>query len=240
MTEPLLLIKFPTRGRFERFFQTLELYLRLADPAVRTFVLMSFDQDDATMPEARVSAALRTRMGAYPGVRGKAVWGAPVGKIGAINRDMQLVESLPWTTLLLASDDMLPELQGYNRRIVADMAKHYPDGDGVLWYNDGHRGADLNTLVVEGRPYYNRFGYIYHPKYKSLWCDNHFMDVANILGRQKKFDDVIIRHHHPAYDAHVKKDATYAQNDRHYRADMETYQAMKARGFDLHVARAGV
>lgn len=235
--EPLLLIKFPTRGRRRRFLDTLDLYLGLADPAVRTFVLMTFDTDDQDMPQAAITQELKNRLAAYPHVRGKAVWGVSAGKIAAVNRDMEMVAGLPWTTLLLASDDMLPEQRGYNRTIVERMGRHYPGNDGVLWFDDGHRGADLNTLVVEGRAYYDKFGYIYHPAYKSLWCDNEFTDVANALGVQTKIGEVIIRHHHPAYDAHVKKDATYAQNARHFNADGAVYRARKARGFDLLVAR---
>jgi hypothetical protein len=77
------------------------------------------------------------------------------------------------------------------------MTEHYPDTDGVLWFNDGYQGNRLNTLCILGKKYYDRFNYIYHPDYISVWCDNEFMDVANLLGKQIYFDDIIIRHEHP-------------------------------------------
>ena len=63
------------------------------------------------------------------------------------------------------------------------MIKHFPDTDGVLWFFDGWR-KDLNTLCIIGRKYYERFGYIYHPDYKSFWCDAEFTEVANKLKKQ--------------------------------------------------------
>jgi hypothetical protein len=77
------------------------------------------------------------------------------------------------------------------------MKENFPDTDGVLWFNDGNQKNNLNTLCIIGKKYYERFNYIYFPEYKSTWCDNEFMDVANILEKQKYFNDVIIKHEHP-------------------------------------------
>jgi hypothetical protein len=41
--------------------------------------------------------------------------------------------------------------------IANEMAKNFPDFDGVLHFNDGYKGRELNTLVVEGRKYFDRF-----------------------------------------------------------------------------------
>ena len=64
------------------------------------------------------------------------------------------------------------------------MTELYPNTDGVLWFNDGNQGNRLNTLCILGKKYYERFNYIYHPDYTSLWADNEFMDVANLLNKQ--------------------------------------------------------
>jgi hypothetical protein len=101
---------------------------------------------------------------------------------------------------------MTPIVKGYDNIIRNNMKTHYPDTDGVLWFNDGYQGQNLNTLCILGRKYYQRFGYIYCPEYKSLWCDNEFMDQANLLGRQIYFHETIIKHEHPANNRGIYKD----------------------------------
>jgi hypothetical protein len=90
------------------------------------------------------------------------VVGRSCGKIGAINRDMDLAP--PFDILLLASDDMIPIVKGYDRIIRDNMPL---DTDRVLHFNDGHRTDSLNTLCILGKKYYDRFGYIYYPEYKT-------------------------------------------------------------------------
>ena len=70
------------------------------------------------------------------------------------------------------------------------------DLDHVLFYNDGYCGSKLNTMCILGRKYYERFHYIYHPAYKSLWCDNEFMEVADMLGKQTYYNTCLFRHDH--------------------------------------------
>jgi hypothetical protein len=89
---------------------------------------------------------------------------------------------------------MIPEFSGYDSALRDNMEHYFPDTDGVLWFNDGFQKHNLNTLCILGRKYYQRFGYIYHPAYKSLWCDNEFTVVASLLKKQLYFDKVIIRH----------------------------------------------
>lgn len=157
-------------------------------------------------------------------------------KIEAINRDVRRLEETPimkthWDVLLVASDDMFPMKQGYDEIIVKKMQEHFPDGDGVLWFNDGFR-KDLNTLPILGKKYYDRFGYVYHPDYISVYADNEFMEVANILGKQKYFDEVIIKHFHPA-NVGGGMDALYQRNEAYYKQDLETYQRRKSAKFYL-------
>jgi hypothetical protein len=92
---------------------------------------------------------------------------------------------------------MTPKVKGYDNIIRNKMKEHYPDTDGILWFNDGHQGTTLNTLSILGKKYYERFNYIYYPEYKSMWSDNEFMLVGNILEKQTYFDEVIIEHEHP-------------------------------------------
>jgi hypothetical protein len=87
-------------------------------------------------------------------------FGKSENKVSAINRDLKSNDN--WDILLLASDDMIPQIKGYDSVIRDNMTTHFPDTDGVLWFNDGNR-KDLNTLSILGKKYYQRFNYIYNP-----------------------------------------------------------------------------
>jgi hypothetical protein len=139
-----------------------------------------------------------------------------------------------WDILLLASDDMIPEQEGYDQVIRSKMNEHYPNTDGVLWFNDGYTQDKLNTLVCMGRKYYNRFNYIYNPNYKSFFCDNEFMDVANELKKQTYFPDCIIRHQHPANTGR-EADALYKLNDKYWKEDQAVYVHRKNYEYDLSI-----
>jgi hypothetical protein len=114
--------------------------------------------------------------------------------------------------ILLASDDMIPVQEGYDDIICSDMEKHFPDTDGVLWYNDGLVGSRLNTLSIMGKKYFDRFGYMYNPEYESVFCDNEFMEVSLILGKCQYNQKVLIEHQwvgktNPNDPLHVKNNA---------------------------------
>jgi hypothetical protein len=183
-----LLIKFPTRGRKEKFFSVLDKYYSNLSDLDNTTFLISLDKDDTQMNNTEVVNKLKT----YKNL--KYFYGSSKNKVDAVNRDITKVND--WDIVLLASDDMIPQIEGYDELIRNEMSKTYSDTDGVLWFNDGNR-KDLNTLCILGKKYYKRFNYIYNPEYKSTWCDNEFTEVGNILKKQKFIDQIIIKHEHP-------------------------------------------
>jgi hypothetical protein len=156
---------------------------------------------------------------------------APEGKIAACNSGLC---ERKWDVVLLASDDMIPKVGGYDKIISDDMQKSYPDLDGVLHYNDGHRGRDLNTLCILGREYFNRFGYIYHPGYKSLWCDCEFTEVANALNRQTYSNRILIRHEHWCFRER-EVDASDRQGNDDWGGDENLYQKRKAAKYHIRL-----
>jgi len=159
----------------------------------------------------------------------KAFWGNSKTKIQAINADLE--HAGDYDVLLLASDDMIPQMQGYDDIIMQDMQTYYPDGDGVLHYNDGKQGERLNTLCIFGKKYFDRFGYIYNPEYISVFPDNEFTDVSRILGKATYIDKVIIRH----FWIEIGVDALYMRNENRelYARDGALYQQRKAANFGL-------
>ena len=127
---------------------------------------------------------------------------------------------------------MVPKVKGYDTIIRNKMNELYPDTDGVLWFNDGNQGDRLNTLCILGKKYYKRFNYIYNPEYKSVWSDNEFMDVANLLGKQTYFNDVIIRHEHPDV-GFGQRDTIPFDNIKNESIDNDVYLKRKSINFEL-------
>jgi hypothetical protein len=220
-----VLIKFPTRSRPRMFFETLELYYSMLSGKHNVQFLVSCDEDDSTMNNQEV----RGRLEKLPNLT--VFFGQNSTKIEAINADVAAVDS--FDILLLASDDMLPILKNYDDIIVNGFKKHFPDTDGVLWFNDGRRRNRLNTLCILGQTYYHRFDYIYHPKYISFYCDDEFTQVAELLGKQVYDSRVIIRHDHYAYCEHIEFDELYVRNHEHVEVDKQLFNARKTKNFDL-------
>ena len=222
-----LLIKFPTRERKNKFFQVLDLYIQKCNDLKNTAFLISMDLDDSEMNHPFTKKKFEEYK--TKGIRLAYFYSNNKTKIQAINADIENIKG--WDIVLLASDDMVPVIQGYDDIIRRDMKTHFPDTDGVLWYNDGHQER-LNTLCILGKTYYERFDYIYHPDYISLWCDNEFMDVSFKLNRCYKSSETIIVHDHPVWTTGIY-DKLYAKNEGYYRIDEETFKRRSSIGYGL-------
>jgi hypothetical protein len=219
-----LLIKFPTRNRKNKFFKVLKQYQNLCEDIENTFFLITVDNDDESMKSSEVNEIFST----FKNIT--VVYGDSNSKVQAINRDIESIND--WDIVLLASDDMTPKIKGYDNIIRNKMKEHYPDTDGILWFNDGHQGNKLNTLSILGRKYFDRFGYIYHPEYKSVWCDNEFMTVGNLLGKQTYFNEVIIEHEHPDW-GYGNRDVIHQINSNNESHDRNLFLKRKENNFYL-------
>ena len=219
-----LLIKFPTRNRKNKFFKVLRQYQNLCEDLDNTYFLITLDNDDESMNPSDVEDIFNT----FKNI--KVVYGTSNSKIHAVNRDIELIND--WDIVLLASDDMTPKVKGYDNIIRNKMKEFYSDTDGILWFNDGHMGNKLNTLCILGKKYYDRFGYIYHPEYKSVWSDNEFMLVGNLLGKQTYFEQVIIEHEHPDW-GYGSRDEIHQNNSKNENQDKLLFTKRKDNNFYL-------
>lgn len=220
-----LLIKFPTKGRKDKFFTTLDKYHEYCSDIENTIFLISIDSDDVVMNNEDTIKKITE----YKNT--KLVIGHSLSKIDAINRDLSDFE-YDWDIVLIAADDTIPQIIGYDNIVRDNMLFNYPDTDGILWFNDGFQGNRLNTLCILGKKYYQRFNYIYHSDYKSCWSDNEFMVVGNILKRQSYIDQVIIRHEHPDY-GYGNPDYVHKNNVSDWQHDEDIYNKRLINNFYL-------
>lgn len=218
-----LLIKFPTRNRQKQFFSTFKRYQEYLLNDSTTF-LITIDDDDKSMNNDEVINELNS----YKNT--KVIVGKSDSKVDAINRDIDINDD--WDIILLASDDMIPQMKGYDKVITSLMQSTYPDTDGILFFNDGFQEKKLNTLCILGKKYYQRFNYIYYPEYKSTWCDNEFMMVGDILKKQTYFPMIIIKHEHPDW-GYGNMDEIHEKNHQNLNHDMDLYFKRKNKNFEL-------
>jgi len=222
---PCLLIKIPTRSRPEAFFQTLDSYYRKLSHHIPYYFLISCDSDDTTMNNDEI----KKRFSQYKNLT--AYYAPHKNKVDAYN---SYIDKIPvnWDILLVTSDDMEPLIDGFDEVISEKMVSEFPDFDGVLNFNDGHVGSECNTLPILGKKYYERFGYIYHPTYASLFCDEELTLVSKMLRKEKVCNEVIIRHNHPVFGLR-QWDDLYVKNESFKHQDRLIFDARRAHYFDI-------
>lgn len=218
-----ILVKYPTRSRPQLFLNTLNEYIKSAHDNSNITYLISIDYDDESMSDEVVKKAKSYHNNII------VVKGNSKNKIEACNADIEAVTD--WDIVVLLSDDMKVRVQGWDTAIRRDMAKYFSDGDGCLWYYDGHQRS-ICTQSIVGRKYYERFGYLYFPFYKSFFCDNEFTEVAQFSKKIKFNKFSLFSHEHPAWGNTVQYDELYKLNDKNWKHDEDLYKERKARGFN--------
>jgi glycosyltransferase involved in cell wall biosynthesis len=229
-----ILLKCPTRSRPQKVIQTLATYMKLANNTKDIGVAVSCDDNDQSMLRNLVQEEIvRTLL---PAGWSKLFFSPNTNKIQACNANMNEIE-WQWDIVVLVSDDMIPQLKGWDDVIRNHMIARFPDTNGILWFNDGHQGDKLNTLCVFGRAMYESFGYIYHPDYKSLFCDTELTDLCKgkLADKCLYVPYCIIRHEHPGTGYAQNMDALYAHNQRFWSEDMYTYIRRKNYTYDWSV-----
>lgn len=212
-----LLIKFPTRNRPQRFTNLFDRYQNMLSGQYNVKFFITMDEDDKKMNTDDIKKFLDK----YDNTN--YYYGENHTKIEAVNADMDKVGN--WDILLLASDDMVPVKRNYDYHIFKYMKQYFPNYDGALHFNDGNQ-PELFTLSIMGKKLYDTFGYIYHPDYVSLWCDNEFQDVTKKMKKYQYINKIIIKHMwEKNYDDLLKKTESF------FRRDKKTYLLRKKKNF---------
>ena len=219
MNQYKILFKYASRSRNQKFFEGLENILTNLGDLNNFCILCSLDADDTEMNNPETIKRLAEYVKKYSN---KIIikFGVSKSKIDAINRDVNnFKERFDFDILVNFSDDMKFLSHSFDNVIRNKFHYHFPDLDGNLHFNDGFVGDAISTLSIIGRKYYDRYNYIYHPSYYSLWCDNEYTIVAKRLNKILYFDEKIFVHNHPAniggmIDAQLMKTESYSELDR--------------------------
>ena len=215
-----LLVKFPTRSRPDKFLEVLGKYTSMSTTG-KVRYLITLDVDDELTNTQEVIGKAKSMGDVTVAV------GVSQGKIHACNRDMeQAGGGMSWCwhpmTWCRSKQD--------GTHTSPPPLHLLPDTDGVIHFSDGH--TPLNTQCILGRKYFDRFGYIYHPAYRSLWCDNEFQQVSWTLDKSVFINETIIEHQHYT-NGYGQPDALMRYTERLYDLDRRTYEKRKQMNFGL-------
>jgi len=164
----------PSRGRAYKSFETISKWLRCAGSNVE--LVVSIDTDDEQKDE-------------YIKLYGEAVIiNDNKSSVEAVNKAAQASTG---DLMIVVSDDT-DCFEGWANMILSAVSDKK---DFVLKVNDGIQKWII-TMPILDRVYYDRFGYIYHPDYKHMFCDTQFTHVADILKKVIWRNDISFPHNH--------------------------------------------
>ena len=166
-----LLVKFPSRNRPEKFKSILNRYVEWLSGKHSVRFIITMDEDDSTMNVDEIKEYLDSHI--KNGVDLSYYYGNSKTKVEACNANV----------IMLISDDMVLQQKNYDDLIFENFQVALPEYDGGIKFFDGLRPDILMTLPVIGWKFYEKFGYIYNPKYTSLYCDTEQTEVLYKLGK---------------------------------------------------------
>jgi len=214
-----ILFKYASRSRAIKFFSGLDNIIKNLSDLENFCILVSLDLDDITMNNPTTINRLTKYVKEYP-ERIIVKFGHSKNKIDAINRDVnEIKETFDFDIVINFSDDMEFIQHSFDDIVRDKFFCHYADTDGNIYFNDGYTNDRLSTMSIIGRKYYDKFNYIYHPSYHSLWCDNEYTELAKKNQKIIYFNERIFNHNHPAnvggfIDEQLIKTESFAEIDR--------------------------
>lgn len=217
-----ILLNYPSRGRLMKYSKTIASYASKSSGKNPIHFLIKVDKNDIVMNQPYVHTFTANLLKTYAHVTSEIVVMEPAGKIAAINN---AVSGHDFDIVLSIADDMDCIKDYWDEDVVSDMGSDYASS---LNYDSDPRLQDYTSLIVLpilGRKVYDQYGYIYHPDYKSEYCDNEQTIVLKSI--TKNIPKKIFHH-----DWGNNQDSLMATNIMVGQSvDRQTFERRKAQGF---------
>lgn len=226
-----ILIQFPTYGRAEKFIKVLDKYVDMSSILNELFFNINCDASDLSMTNPYIHERIKYILNKKHNISGKINYDYDTTKISAINDH---IDEQNFDIVVCASDDMVPKVLDWDQEIADAMKSHFPNLDGCVHFNDGNTNGELITFSILGKKLYEHFGYIYHPDYKSLYCDNEFTEEVKRLNKEIYINKVVISHEHwsvKGTENHNQIDIAVHKTLHYSGRDSFVYQERKKLGF---------
>tara|TARA_R110000744_G_scaffold104061_9_gene199305 strand:+ start:476 stop:1159 length:684 start_codon:yes stop_codon:yes gene_type:complete len=220
-----LLIKFPTRNRPKKFKHVLEKTINYLSGKHDTRFVITMDNDDTTMNTSEMRKWLDDLE-----VDLIYHYGDSKTKVEACNANL---EGESADIILLLSDDMVPCFKDFDDIIVEGMLDRFPQMDGAIKFCDGLRPPNdyLMTLPILGWKLYESFGYLYHPSYTSVFCDNE-MTLACLMVNKLAISPVCLFRHEwtnaPFDELHARN-----ENQEMYQKDGKVFEERRNKNYEI-------
>lgn len=219
-----ILVNYPTRGRFTKFMNNLGMWISNASKSNEITYLIKVDSDDKIMNDPRVHEIIKYAVNGHDNQKIVIRVLNTNTKIQAINA---CVGEYDFDVVVCAADDITPKVNDWDSEIVKDTNL---DIEVCLNYNIDDRVKNFRDLVIMPvftKKLYDRFKYIYHPTYRSEYCDDEQTEVLASLGLLNHIDKRPFYH-----DWWGNQDELMQRNKQIGQTiDKKNYEVRKAAGF---------
>ena len=213
----------PSRGRVSRAAQAIAEWTARRSGAHAVEYILSVDTDDDVAGYRGVAEATRVRL----------VVNANRSIVDAVNA---AARASTGDVLIVVSDDFgCPDAWD---RAVAEVVGERRDV--AVLVHDGIEGR-IMTLPIVGRALYETLGYVYHPAYISMFCDDDLTHTAAAMGRLVDARYLMFPHRHYTVGSSAV-DATYARQNSNaaWWHGWRVMEKRRANGFGLSVRTLAV
>jgi hypothetical protein len=202
-----------TRGRPQQAIAARNQWLSAAEKAIHIEHVFAVDIDD----EATLKATEYLP---------RVIVEQPTGCVAAWNLAAKATTA---PVIIQMSDDFIAP-PGWDRLILEEIPN--TSHEYVVKVSDGLRQDDLMCMAILTRARFERFNYVFHPRYRSMYSDNEFTDVANRDGVVIDATDIVFEHRHPL-GGKAQWDETYlvSNSNERYEQGREIYEQRKENGF---------
>lgn len=204
----------PSRNRPRQALKTINEWLGFAKDKSQIEYILSVDRSDKDLIAYK-------RLCSESGI--KCSIGNNKSAIEAINGAAKITTA---NILLVVSDDF-GAFQDWDEKLLMEVEGKE---DWILKTQDGIQDWII-TLPILDRKYYDRFGYVYNPGYRHLFCDTEMTSVADLTGR-KLTSDLFFEHRHYSVKK-SRKDLINVKNDNTWKQGEKLYNERKAINFGL-------
>lgn len=212
-----LLVNISVQKNFDLFFKTLDQYYALLSGKNHVHFLITCSNNNC------VQSSVQTQLKKYRDL--DFSFDCSNSWVSVFNREINKYQGFDF--LLIVDENTAPQIKGYDDIIVQTMKKSFADTDGVLCISDDSIDNLLNKYAVMGKKYYQRFGYVYHPHYTSVFAQNELFDVAQALGKLQDIHKKLFKKNDIDQSCNKRDEAATA-------TDRLTYQYRKSVNFNIN------
>ena len=196
----------PSRGRPQKSLETISSWISRAGVALE--VLIGIEEEEADI-----------YLSTHGDLSGKKF---VIGNYGtAVKAINSLANMANGNILIIVSDDTQCPINWGNRILKYTEGKR----DFVMKVRDGIQPKMITQPILD-RAYFQRDGWIYHPRFKHCFADQFLTDLAH---KRKRVitKNILFKHNHYSVSKSKKRDAQYERTDATFNEGREIYKELK-------------